>query len=73
MNKVEYEVIMRDSYGREQKLNGLTALCEMVWDVCFAIGVDYGDDPSKKELVKTANYVCKWVGKLGDMIRKENE
>lgn len=73
MNKVKYEIIMRDSNGYEKKLNGMVALCEMVWDVCFAIGVDYRDDPGKKELVKTANYVCKWIGKLGDMIREENK
>lgn len=70
MDKVEYEIIMRDNRGNEKKLNGLSALCEMVWDVCCALVIDYAYDPSKKELVKTANYVCKWIGKLEDIIKK---
>lgn len=70
MERVEYEIIMRDNKGNEKKLNGMVALCEMMWDSCFAIGVDYADIPDKKELVKTASYVCKWVARLQEFFKK---
>lgn len=70
MEREEYELIMRDSNGKEKKLNGIVSLCEIMWDACFAIGVDYTDDPSKKELVKTASFVCKWVARLQKFFEK---
>ena len=70
MKKVGYEIVMKDSNGNEKKLNGMSALCEIMWDACCAIIVDYSNDPDKKELVKTANFVCKWVARLEQFFKK---
>jgi len=70
MEREEYEIIIRDSNGNEKKLNGMVSLCEIMWDSCFAIGVDYSDMPDKKELVKTASFVCKWVARLQKFFEK---